>query len=74
MSRPADIASPLLRLKRATRELQERWSEAKQEWNDQTALDFEDQYLEPILPQLRLLLAASTDFEETLRQVMRELE
>ena len=74
MTRHADLSSPLQRLKRATRELQESWTEVKQDWNDQTARDFEDQYLEPILPQLRLLLAASADFEETLRQVQRELE
>jgi uncharacterized protein YukE len=74
MSRPADLSAALQRLKRATRELQDSWSETRQEWNDQASRDFEDQYLEPIMPQLRLLLAASTEFEETLRLVRRELE
>lgn len=74
MDRPGELASSLQRLKRATRDLQDHWAAAKRSWRDQTARDFESQYLEPILPQLRLVLAASAELEELFRQVRQELE
>lgn len=74
MDRPGELASSLQRLKRATRDLQEQWAVTKRSWTDQTARDFEAQHLEPILPQLRLVLAASAELEELFRQVRQDLE
>lgn len=74
MSRPGELSSSLQRLKRATSKLQDQWSETKVGWNDETARQFESQYLEPILPELRLLLAASAELEDMFCQMKQELE
>lgn len=74
MDRPGELGSSLQRLKRATRDLQDQWTVAKQSWRDQTAQDFEAQYLEPIMPQLRLVMAASAELEDLFRHVRQELE
>lgn len=71
---PADLASSALQLQRATRALQEAWAETRLEWSDATAADFERIYLEPLLPQLRLVLAAVAEMDELFHQAHRDLE
>lgn len=71
---PGDLASTALQLQRATRALQEAWAETRLEWHDSTAADFERIYLEPLLPQLRLVLAAVAEMDELFHQATRDLE
>jgi hypothetical protein len=70
MNRPGDLLSGMQRLKRATAELQRRWTETRQDWNDQTARDFEAECLEPLLPTLRLVLAATSELDEVYRKAV----
>ena len=66
--RICDLQSPLGRLQRETKTLQERWAETKVHWRDQACRDFEATYLEPLLPDLKLALAAIHEFSDVLAQ------
>jgi hypothetical protein len=70
MNRPGDLIDGAQRLKRATAQLQLQWSEARQAWNDQTARDFEAEYLEALLPTLRLVLSATSELDEVYRKAV----
>ena len=74
MSRPGNLQNGVQQLKHATRELQRHWDEAKREWNDQTARDFEAKHLETMLPALRLVLSATSETEEIYRQAIHDVE
>ena len=43
-----DLVTGAKRLQKATKLLKERWVETRGYWNDQTAQEFEDQYLQPL--------------------------
>jgi hypothetical protein len=70
MTRQGDLIAGVQRLKRATAQLQLRWAEARETWNDQTARDFEAAHLEPLLPTLRLVLSATSDLDEAYRKAI----
>ena len=72
MDRPGELNSGMQQLKRATRDFQLAWSELQKQWDDATAGEFQHRHLDPLLPTLRLVLAASTEVEELFRRVVRE--
>ena len=74
MQRPGDLIGGTARLKRGTAELQRRWSETREHWDDQAARDFESQYLEAMLPTLRLVMGATTEMHERLRKAIAACE
>jgi hypothetical protein len=63
MNRPGQLAPSIVRLQRAARALQEQWAETRNQWDDQAARDFEARHLEPILPMLRRVAAATAEIE-----------
>ena len=60
-----DLTSGVSRIQRATKELRDAWVEAKTHWNDQNAIAFEKEFLEPILPHVRLILAETHELHAT---------
>lgn len=72
MNRPGELHDALQRLKRATHDLQQHWSETKSVWNDQAAQQFEARHLEPILPILRLVFNATGELDESFRKTIRQ--
>ena len=70
MGRPGDLLGGIQRLKRATAELQRKWGETRQDWNDQAARAFEAEYLEPLLPTLRLVLSSTEELGENYRKAI----
>ncbi|HEY6565065.1 MAG TPA: hypothetical protein VIY86_11245 [Pirellulaceae bacterium] len=66
--RICDLQSGIGRLQRESKKLQEQWIETKADWNDATCREFEQTYLEPLLPNLRLALAAAYEFAETIHE------
>ena len=72
MSRHGQLINGAQRLKVATRELRQKWETTRQEWNDATADEFEERHLAPILPTLRVVLAATSELEELYQKVIRE--
>jgi hypothetical protein len=72
MERPGELISGMQRLKRATRDLQTAWTETQAVWNDAASRDFQQRYLDPILPTLRRVLAATSEMDDTYRRAIAE--
>lgn len=67
-----DLHTGRNRLSRATKELREQWLETKESWNDDNARDFAQQHLEPLGPQVTLMLTAVNRLREVLEKAERE--
>jgi hypothetical protein len=73
-NRPGELHDGINRLKRATAELQRRWGETRQQWNDQTAQMFEADYLEAMMPTLRLIVSATDELNEFFRKAVAQCQ
>lgn len=71
--RICDLQTGIGRIQRETKELQEKWYATKEHWRDQVAREFEETYLQALLPHLKLTLAAAYEFNEVVGQVEQEL-
>ncbi len=70
--RICDLNTGRSRLIRAAKQLREQWDETRDFWNDQNSRDFARDHLEPISPQINLMLAAIHRLAEVLEQAERE--
>ncbi len=52
------------RLQRETKRLREQWQQAKLDWQDQSAREFEQKFLQPLVPIVKLSLAAIYELDE----------
>lgn len=66
-----DLTSGSSRLQKATKELHDAWMETRRFWDDQTAIEFEEKFLNPILPHIRLMFAEVNELRETLEKAER---
>lgn len=73
-SRPGELHDGINRLKRATAELQRRWALTRETWNDQTAKTFEEDYLESMLPTLRLVVSATDELNDFFRKAVAQCQ
>ena len=64
----SDLNTPTMRLRRATKKLQDQWLEAKEFWDDVISERFQNRYLDPIVPQMQLTLNAISELSEVLAQ------
>jgi uncharacterized protein YukE len=69
-----DLATGTGRIQRAAARLKDRWNATQDHWNDQARRDFQKNYLQPLAPQLTLVLAAIHELNEILQQAERDLE
>jgi uncharacterized protein YukE len=67
-----DFISHTGRLRRATSKLKEQWQETLESWNDGTSRQFQDNYLEPLLPEISLTLAAVQNMSAQLQRAAAE--
>jgi len=67
-----DLTTGVGRLKRATKMLREQWLLTREVWTDENARKFEEQYLQPLLPQMQLTLAAVNRFAEVMAKAEKE--
>jgi hypothetical protein len=67
-----DLTSGVGRMKQATKILREQWLLTREVWTDETARKFEEQYLQPLLPQMQLTLAAVNRFAEVMEKAEKE--
>lgn len=67
-----DLTTPAKILQRATKKVQERWLCAKQEWDDPVSDRFQEKYLEPIVPQVQLVLTAMHEMRAVLDKAVEE--
>ena len=67
-----DLTSGVGRMKQATKILREQWLLTREVWTDETARKFEEQFLQPLLPQMQLTLAAVNRFAEVMEKAEKE--
>jgi hypothetical protein len=73
MRRICNLGDGLSQLTRAVADLNLRWTDAKQHWNDSTSSEFEQEYMNPIQAQMQLLLTAAQVLAATADKAAREL-
>ena len=68
-----DFQTGIGRMQRETKELRDQWQEVRKHWDDQVARDFEKKYLDPLIPNLKLTLAAVYEMAETTEEAEQRL-
>jgi hypothetical protein len=71
--RICNLGDGLGQLTHAVADLNLRWTEAKQHWNDSTSHEFEQEHINPIQAQMQLLLTAAQALAATADKAAREL-
>ena len=69
-----ELNSSVTRLQKAARRLSERWAETKEVWNDKMSREFEEEFLWPIAPHLKLSIASIHELSEVLDHSGRECD
>ena len=69
-----DLQSGTIRLTRAAKELREQWNATSEYWKDKNRDDFDVKCIQPLAPQITLLLAAVNSLSEVFDRAERELE
>ena len=69
-----DLQSGTIRLTRAAKELREQWNATSEYWKDKNHDDFDAQHIQPLGPQVTLLLAAVNSLSDVFSRAERELE
>ena len=69
-----DLNSSVTRLQKAARRLSERWAETKEVWDDKMSREFEEEFLLPIMPQLKLSAAAIHELADVLDNAHHECD
>ncbi|MBC8357200.1 MAG: hypothetical protein H8E66_34955 [Planctomycetes bacterium] len=72
--RICDLHTGSIRLTRAAKDLREQWNETSDYWKDKNRDDFDAKYIQPLTPQMTLLLAAVNSLSEVLERAERDLE
>ena len=72
MMRVCDLQTGTIQLSKASKKLNDQWEETKPFWTDQKALDFDQDYLQQLSPQITVTLAAINRFAELLKKVERD--
>ena len=69
-----DLNTGAGRLLRANKELKQRWAETKQLWDDGNSRKFEEEFLQPLGPEIQLAIAAVQRLAELLEKAEKECE
>jgi len=70
----ADLTTGAARLNKSVESLQEAWAETREHWNDENSRNFEENYLDPLGPQVKLALDAVNRIGEILNRAERECQ
>jgi hypothetical protein len=70
----ADLTTGATKLRLATQTLEIAWKETREHWNDVASRRFQQLYLEPITPRVKMTLEAVNRLSEVAATVRRELE
>lgn len=71
--RICNLADGLGQLTHAITDLNQRWADTQQHWNDETSREFEETYLRPIPGQMQTLIAKVQDLGAMVEKATREL-
>ena len=72
--RICDLHTGSIQMTRAAKDLREQWKETSEYWKDKNRDDFDVKFVQPLAPQISLLLAAVNSLSEVLERAERELE
>lgn len=67
-----DLHTGRNRLSKATKDLRDQWRETSEVWNDANAREFAKKHLEPLGPQVTLMLTAINRLRDVLEKAERE--
>ena len=59
-----DLQTPIGRVQKETKRLNDAWQQTKVHWKDKASREFEETYLQPLIPTLQLTLAAVYELAE----------
>lgn len=62
------------RIRRSTSKLKEQWQETLESWSDSTSRQFQEEYLEPLLPEITLTLTAVQAMAEQIDRAIKDCE
>ena len=68
-----DFQTGVGRLQRNTKQLKDKWHDTKVHWKDKAAAEFEKTYLQPLIPNVKLALAAIHELSEIVTEAEKEL-
>ena len=68
-----DLNTGLIRLSRAAKNLRDQWSETVDHWKDANREDFDTKYIQPLGPQVTMLVSAIHRLNDVFEQAEREL-
>jgi len=66
-----DLHTGRNRLSKAAKELRDQWRESREVWNDANAREFAKRHLEPLGPQITLMVTAINRLGEVLEKAER---
>ncbi|MFP6678442.1 MAG: hypothetical protein VB878_25360 [Pirellulaceae bacterium] len=69
-----DFLSHAGRIRRATTKLKEQWQETLDSWNDNTSRQFQQTYLDPLLPEVTAALAVIQSITEQIHRAERDCQ
>jgi hypothetical protein len=72
MSKICDLQTGIGRLQRETKRLQDAWDETKIHWDDKASREFEEKYLQPLLPLLQASTSAVHEYHEIVLEAEKE--
>ena len=70
--RICDLQTGQTRILRAAKSLREEWRATTEHWKDSTRAAFEREHLQPLAPQVTLMLAAVQQLADVLAQVEKD--
>jgi uncharacterized protein YukE len=72
--RICNLNDGLGQLAHAVSDLNQRWADTREHWNDETSQQFEAAHLRPIPAQMQMLVAAVQNLAGTVEKATRELD
>ena len=70
----ADLTTGAAKLNKSVEILQESWADTKEHWDDENSRNFEENYLDPLGPQIKMALDAINRVAEVLQRAERECQ
>ena len=72
--RNPDLHTGATQIRKGLELVQETWEESLDQWNDVVSERFQEQYLEPLVPEIKLALDTISRMQLLLNEVQRDLE
>ena len=68
-----DLQTGMIRISRASKNLRDQWNETIDHWRDANREEFDKQHIQPLGPQVTMLVAAIHRLHDVFQQAEQEL-